>query len=67
MRNLFNSICSQQKVPVLIIYVICMLAFKTNSKSPNAVLAEDVTAAPVRLIPYHSLLSSMFQHFINNI
>ena len=61
MRSLLNSIYSQQKVPVLIIYVICMLAFQTNSKSPNAVLAEDVTAAPVRLIPYHSLLSSMFQ------
>ena len=51
------------KIYLFLAYVICVWLFESNSKyvMPGVSSAEDVTTSSIRLIPYHSLLSSMFQ------
>ena len=55
--------CIRPHYSVLITCVTFLWLFESNPHflMPVAVSAEDVTASHVRLIPYHSLLSSMFQ------
>lgn len=55
--------CIRPRYFVFITCVTFLWLFESNSHylMPVGVSAEDVTASPVRLIPYHSLLSSMFQ------
>ena len=63
MRNCLNIRYCGIKICLFLTYAICIWIFESNTKyfMPSVVSTEDVTTSSVRLIPYHSLLSSMFQ------
>ena len=63
MRNCLNIRYCGIKISLFLTYAICIWIFESNTKyfMPSVVSTEDVTTSSVRLIPYHSLLSSMFQ------
>ena len=63
MRNCLSIRYCGTKICLFLTYAICIWVFESNTKyfMPAVVSTEDVTTSSVRLIPYHSLLSSMFQ------
>ena len=63
MRNCLSIRYCGTKISLFLTYAICIWIFESNTKyfMPAVVSTEDVTTSSVRLIPYHSLLSSMFQ------